>query len=215
MATGVQSLTALSATTWTNVASGPASGKAQIISISLCNRGAAGTVRLAVTTTGTSVPANTDYIEYNAYVSANGVFERTGIVLGTGQILLAYASTANFSVLVYGIEDSAVAATGLLGRYSLAAATDTAIITTPAAGRFQTVTVNFCNTNNSAVTIRLGLSTTPAALTTANYLEYDLSLPAYGVLERTGIVVSNGYAIGARANTTGVSVVAWGVDGAV
>ena len=215
MASGVQTLTALSATTYTQIAAGPSSGRAQVLSVSMCNTGIATRIHLAVCPSGTSTPASTDFIEYNAYVSANGVLERTGIVLGTGQILIAYAVSAAISVAVYGVEDVAVAATGVMGRYSLSAATDTQITTTPSSGRYQAMTVNFCNTNNAAVTVRLGVSTTPTSMSAGNYLEYELSLPAYGVLERTGIIVSNGYAIGARASTTGVAVVAWGIDQAV
>ena len=80
-----------------------------VVSVSICNRSAtAVTVRLALTTTGSS-PATTDYLEYDSSLSANGVLERTGIVMTAGNQLVVTAGTANvLSVVVVGIVTATV-----------------------------------------------------------------------------------------------------------
>ena len=80
-----------------------------VVSVSICNRSAtAVTVRLALTTTGSS-PATTDYLEYDSSLSANGVLERTGIVMTAANQLVVQAGTGNvLSVVVVGIETATV-----------------------------------------------------------------------------------------------------------
>jgi len=214
MASGIQSKLALSAATYTTIASGPSSGYAQALTVSICNRGAAGTIRLAVVNSGTTTPASTDWLEYDSNINANSVLERTGIILNNGQTLVAYASTANFSVITYGLDDVVPnAQTGVQGKVLLSATTNTTITAGPAAGRMRTVTVNFCNVGTSARTIRLIVAATPTSPATSDYLEYDFSLPAKGVLERSGIVLNSGIGIGAYASGADVNVVCYGVDG--
>ncbi len=76
-----------------------------VVSVSICNRTAlAVTVNLALTTTG-ATPGNTDYLEFGSSLSANGVLERTGIVMAAGNQLVVTAGTGNaISVVVVGIE---------------------------------------------------------------------------------------------------------------
>jgi hypothetical protein len=79
-----------------------------VVSVSICNRTASAvTVNLALTTTG-STPATTDYLEFGASLSANGVVERTGIVIDAGKLIVVQTPTATptLSVVVYGIETS-------------------------------------------------------------------------------------------------------------
>nr|WP_288359413.1 hypothetical protein [uncultured Pseudomonas sp.] len=99
---------------------------------------------------------------------------------------------------------------GLLGKASLAANTDTVLYTAPA-GTVTTTTVNFCNTTSAAINVRLAV-TSAAAVAAADYLEYDFSLPANGVLERTGIVLSPAEVLFARASSAGVTVQARGFE---
>jgi hypothetical protein len=96
---------------------------------------------------------------------------------------------------------------GLLGKASLAANTDTSIYTVPAS-TVTTANINMVNTTAAAITIRLSIgSATPAA---ADYIEYETSLPANGVMERSGIVMSAAEVVVARASATGVSIRAFG-----
>ena len=80
-----------------------------VVSVSICNRSASAvTVRLALTTTGSS-PATTDYLEYDSSLSANGVLERTGIVMKADNQLVVTAGTGNvLSVVVVGIVTATV-----------------------------------------------------------------------------------------------------------
>lgn len=91
---------------------------------------------------------------------------------------------------------------GLFGKASLAAATNTDLCTAPA-GKVITVNVNLCNRTSNPVQVRLAIRS--AAIADADYIEYDTTLPANGVIERTGLVLSAGEIITARASATGVS----------
>jgi hypothetical protein len=78
-----------------------------VVTVSVCNRGStASNIRLAIS--DTSTPANTDFIEFDTSLSANGVLERTGIVLAAGQIIVARSSSASVSIVIYGIETQTV-----------------------------------------------------------------------------------------------------------
>ena len=106
MATGRLGTSNLSATTDTVLYTCPASNFA-VASVSLCNRNATSiTVRIAVTASAS--PANDEYIEYDTTLLANGVLERTGIALDTTKNVVVYASSADTSVSVYGIETAVV-----------------------------------------------------------------------------------------------------------
>jgi hypothetical protein len=74
-----------------------------VATVSICNRGSLTTlIRLAIS--DSSSPANADYIEFDTNLAANGVLERTGLVLSAGQRIIARSSLANVSIVVYGIE---------------------------------------------------------------------------------------------------------------
>ena len=109
MATGRLGASDLASVTYTDVYTVPAD-TFTVATVSICNRtGAAVTVRVAVTTTsGPSAPTNGEFIEYDVSLSANGVLERTGIVMDAGKILSVYASGTGISALVMGIETSTV-----------------------------------------------------------------------------------------------------------
>jgi hypothetical protein len=47
----------------------------------------------------------------------------------------------------------------------------------------------------------------------ADYIEYEVTLPANGVLERTGIVLDTSNGIQVYAGGTGISAVSYGIDG--
>ena len=103
-------------------------------------------------------------------------------------------------------------ATGRLGVADLAATTDTSVYTVPAS-KVATCNVSVCNRNATAVTVRLALcaSATPAA---TEYIEYGTSIPANGVLERTGLVLDAAKILVAYGSGTGISVVVWGFEDA-
>jgi hypothetical protein len=103
MATGKLGTADIAATTLTTVYTVPAT-KVASFTISICNRmGIPVNVRIAEGTSGT--PALSEYIEYDTYVPANGVLERTGRVLGASATVVAYASATGVSININGYEE--------------------------------------------------------------------------------------------------------------
>jgi hypothetical protein len=101
-------------------------------------------------------------------------------------------------------------ATGRLGVADLSAATNATLYTVPA-NTFSVVTLSIVNRGASAATIRISISAsaTPAD---SEYLEYDTSLTAKGVLERTGIVMDAGKLLVVRSNSASVNAVVYGIE---
>jgi|TARA_B110000495_G_C22770314_1_gene450805 hypothetical protein len=104
MATGILGVANLAAATDTSVYTTPAD-TFSVVSVSLCNRGgSAAQVRIAVSSSGT--PNDADYLEFDSQISANGVVERTGIVLDAGKIVVVRSNAVNVSAVCMGIETS-------------------------------------------------------------------------------------------------------------
>lgn len=104
MADGKLGSADLAATTNTVVYT-PPSGKFACVSVNICNRNSTNAkVRLALSSSGTSTPAASEWIEYDRLV-ANGLpVERTGLILNYGDRLIVYSDSANVSVMVDGFE---------------------------------------------------------------------------------------------------------------
>ena len=79
-----------------------------VVSVNICNRSSstAATIRVAVATSAT--PGLDEWIEYDTSLVANGVVERTGLVMKTGDYLVVQVSSATptVSVVAFGIETS-------------------------------------------------------------------------------------------------------------
>lgn len=101
-------------------------------------------------------------------------------------------------------------ATGRLGTADLAAATNTTVYTCPV-DTFAVVTVSVCNRGATAANIQLAVSST-ATPNAAEYLEFDTSLSAKGVLERTGIVLDAGKLLVVRSSAVSVNAVVYGIE---
>jgi len=101
-------------------------------------------------------------------------------------------------------------ATGRLGIADLAATTLTTLYTCPAT-TFTVASVNICNRTAAPITVRLAVASL-ATPTNAEYIEYDTTIAANQVLERTGIVIDAGKLIVVRSSATGVSAVAYGIE---
>lgn len=101
-------------------------------------------------------------------------------------------------------------ASGKLGSADLGAAADTLLYTAPA-GVVTTTNINLCNRGAAATTVRIAIGTAAAPATT-DYIEYETPLPASGVLERTGVVLSAGEKLWVRAAAVGVSARAHGFE---
>lgn len=104
-------------------------------------------------------------------------------------------------------------ATGRLQATDLSAAANTACYTVPVS-TFSVVSVNILNRNaGSTVNVRVAISTSSTSPTNAEWLEYDTTIAAKGVLERTGLVLdeTNKYLV-VYASGTGVSVNVYGIE---
>jgi hypothetical protein len=101
-------------------------------------------------------------------------------------------------------------ATGRLGTADLAAATNTTVYTCPSS-TFAVVTLSICNRSASAANIRVAVSTS-ATPGNAEFIEFDTSLSAKGVLERTGIVMDAGKLLVVRSSAVDVSAVVYGIE---
>jgi len=95
-------------------------------------------------------------------------------------------------------------ASGKLGSADLSATTSTLLYTVPAL-TVATVNVRFANRNAAAAKIRLAIGTGGAVATT-DYLSYDQSIPANGIIEDTGLVCSPGDKVWVYSDTANVSV---------
>ena len=102
-------------------------------------------------------------------------------------------------------------ASGRLGTANITTTDNTTIYTCPASN-FAVVSVSLCNRGSGAITVRMAVaaSATPAA---DEYIEYDTSIGAKGVFERTGLVLDAGKKIVVTTGSAGtLSVVAYGIE---
>lgn len=79
-----------------------------VVTVNVVNRSSAATAQIRIAVASTATPGLTEYIEYDSALVANGVLERTGIVMDAGKLLVVQTPTASpqLSVVVYGIETS-------------------------------------------------------------------------------------------------------------
>ena len=107
MATGRLGTANITTTSNTSVYTVPAT-TFSVVSVNVVNRSssASANIRIAVASSGT--PGADEYIEYDSALVANGVLERTGIVMDAGKIIVVQTPTSSptLSVVVYGIETS-------------------------------------------------------------------------------------------------------------
>lgn len=94
-------------------------------------------------------------------------------------------------------------ATKKLGVATPAINTNTTLYTVPAL-KSAVAVLNICNTNTTAVTVRVAISAT-ATPTIGEYIEYDVSIPANGVLERGALAMEAGENVVIYASATNVA----------
>ena len=101
-------------------------------------------------------------------------------------------------------------ASGVYGKVDVSSASTWTEVVAASAGT-KVATLNIVNRQAAATTVWVALRDAAGNVTNADCIEYDVSLPANGVLERTGIVLdsSNGLHVYASA---AVSAVVYGID---
>ncbi|MBD3877433.1 hypothetical protein IEG05_19700 [Pseudomonas kunmingensis] len=93
---------------------------------------------------------------------------------------------------------------GRLGAATLAADTDTVLYTVPVS-TVATVNVAVVNRGSTAAVVNLAIAPADAPAL-ADYIEYGVTIPAQGVLERTAIVAGAGERVVVRSTTADCSV---------
>lgn len=102
MANGILGKSNVPATTLTTLYTVPAD-TFSVVTINICNRSTAPrVVRLALSAGATPDPE--EYVEYDVEILANGVLERTGVVLDATKNIVVYADSLGCSAMVYGLE---------------------------------------------------------------------------------------------------------------
>lgn len=99
---------------------------------------------------------------------------------------------------------------GQLGAANLSATTNTTLYTVPSA-KVASFSVNICNRNASAVAVRIAIAATATPALT-EWVEYDASIPANGVLERTGFVAEATKNLVVYSSAANVTAMAYGYE---
>jgi hypothetical protein len=107
MATGRLGIANITSTADTTVYTVPAA-TFSVVSVNVVNRSSSASAQIRIAVASSATPTVAEYIEYDSALVANGVLERTGIVLDAGKLLVVQTptSTPTLSVVVYGIETS-------------------------------------------------------------------------------------------------------------
>ena len=115
MATGRLGIANITTTADTTVYTVPAS-TFSVVTVNVVNRSSSATADIRIAVSSSTTPALGEYIEYDADIVANGVLERTGIVMDNnqqpggigGKYIVVSTPTASpaLSVVVMGIETS-------------------------------------------------------------------------------------------------------------
>lgn len=105
MPTGLMAAASLAAAQNTTILTVPVA-KIATVTVSLCNTTSSPvTVRIALS--NTESPSDGAYIEFNTTIGVGsaGVLERGGIVLSSGQKLIAYSDISGVNYSVWGFEE--------------------------------------------------------------------------------------------------------------
>ena len=100
-------------------------------------------------------------------------------------------------------------ASGILGKASPTADTDTIIYTVPDSV-LAVCNISVCNTGMNTASVRIALAAGDTPMD-GEYIEYDTPVPARGSMERTGIALQAGRRVIVRASAA-VNIVVYGME---
>lgn len=102
-------------------------------------------------------------------------------------------------------------ASGKLGSMNLTTGTDNLLCTIPNDGWY-TVNIRCTNRTVTDLTVRIAIGS-GGAPADGDYIDYDLKVPANGIVEDQGIICSAGENVWVRPNGSGMSARAHGAKG--
>ena len=100
---------------------------------------------------------------------------------------------------------------GRLGANDLNATTATEVYAVPSS-KHATVTINVCNRGSSSGTVRVAHMDASGSAANEDYIEYETTVPAYGTLERIGVVMKAASVIEVYASSGNFSAQVWGFE---
>jgi hypothetical protein len=99
---------------------------------------------------------------------------------------------------------------GILGQSAPAATTNTTVYTVPT-NTHTVANISIANRASTAATVRIALAAS-ASPTAAEWIEYETTIPGYGVLERTGVSLQAAKLVVVYGSTANLSVSVYGIE---
>jgi hypothetical protein len=108
MATGRLGTANITTTSNTTVYGPVAAATFAVVSVNVVNRSSSAAALIKIAVSSSATPGLDEWIEFESSLVANGVLERTGIVIDATKYIVVQTPTATpaLSVVVYGIETS-------------------------------------------------------------------------------------------------------------
>ena len=100
---------------------------------------------------------------------------------------------------------------GRLGALDVTATTAQEPYAVPSS-KHATVTISVCNRGSSSGTVRVAHMDATGTVANEDYIEYETTVPAYGTLERSGIVMKAVSVIEIYASSGDFSAQVWGFE---
>ncbi len=100
---------------------------------------------------------------------------------------------------------------GRLGALDVTATTAEEPYAVPSS-KHATVTISVCNRGSSSGTVRVAHMDATGTVANEDYIEYETTVPAYGTLERSGVVMKAVSVIEIYASSGDFSAQVWGFE---